>query len=284
MGQPIVFAVVSTKGGVGKTTTAANTGAMFADFGMKVLLVDADIQPALSKYFKIAERAPEGLTAVIMRGGNIQPDCISRLERPNMDIVVSDTVDDTLQAWLATREDRQFILKRAMRSPYVRETYDVVVIDTQGAVGQLQATAATAADILVSPINPTILSAREFASGTMAMLERLNRMADFNADLRTGDLYALIYGMDRTNDSKNIADRIRSDFRGNHKVRVLETVVPSAVSYRMAATMQLPAYEIDRPPSDKEVTAYDTLHELIWELFPNLKDAHFEDVSVSSEE
>ena len=38
----IKLALVSTKGGVGKTTLAANLGALLADMGLRVLLVDAD--------------------------------------------------------------------------------------------------------------------------------------------------------------------------------------------------------------------------------------------------
>lgn len=287
VGQPIVISVTSTKGGVGKTTTAANLGAMLAQFGMSVLLVDADVQPSLSRYFNLEKRALQGLTAVISRGGSIQPDSISKTDRPNLDLVVSDPPDSdgtSLQSWLREREDRLVIMKRAVQSPYVRDTYDVIVIDTQGAVGELQKTAAMAANIMVSPVNPTILSAREFASGTLNMLESINRLADFSADFRSGDLYALIYGMDRSNDSKIIAEQLRTDFRSMHKVRVMQTVVPQSTAYRTAATMKVPAYEIERPPSKKSVTAYDTLHQLVWELFPNLQDMYYDYAEAPAED
>ena len=279
MGQPYVISVTSTKGGVGKTTTAANLGAILAQYGMRVLLVDADIQPSLSKYYPIIRRAPHGLSMVITRGGSIQPDSVSTTNRPNLDLVVSDPPDSdgaTLQSWLKDREDRLVIMKRAVQSPYVRDTYDVVVIDTQGAVGELQKTAAMAATIMISPVNPTILSAREFASGTLAMLESINRLADFSADFRSGDLYALIYGMDRSTDSRIIAEQLRTDFRSSHRVRVMQTAVPHSTVYRQAATLQLPAYELERPPHTKKVTAYETLHQLVWELFPNLRDSYFD--------
>src|SRR3546814_10414313 len=45
--------IISTKGGVGKTTTAANLGGFVADAGLRVLLLDFDIQPTLSSYYEL---------------------------------------------------------------------------------------------------------------------------------------------------------------------------------------------------------------------------------------
>ena len=53
-----IIAVVSTKGGVGKTTLTANLSALSADLGFRVLMMDADVQPSLSKYFPLHKTAP----------------------------------------------------------------------------------------------------------------------------------------------------------------------------------------------------------------------------------
>ncbi|MGV8216018.1 ParA family protein, partial [Pseudomonas aeruginosa] len=42
-----VVSIISTKGGVGKTTTAANLGGFIADAGLRVLLLDLDVQPGI---------------------------------------------------------------------------------------------------------------------------------------------------------------------------------------------------------------------------------------------
>jgi len=42
-----VVSIISTKGGVGKTTTAANLGGLAADAGLRVLLLDLDVQAHL---------------------------------------------------------------------------------------------------------------------------------------------------------------------------------------------------------------------------------------------
>ncbi|MDY0073526.1 MAG: ParA family protein, partial [Thauera sp.] len=49
----VIFSTIATKGGVGKTTISANIGALIADMGLRVLLVDADIQASLSKFYEI---------------------------------------------------------------------------------------------------------------------------------------------------------------------------------------------------------------------------------------
>ncbi|MBI5900246.1 MAG: ParA family protein, partial [Rhodocyclales bacterium] len=169
----IKFTVTSTKGGVGKTTLTANLGALLADMGLRVLLIDADVQPSLSKYFPLAvAKPPAGLTEVIVRGA-VSASCITATVYQNLDIVISDDPEGNLPHWLLNRIDRGFRLRSALQSPAVVDAYDCVLIDTQGAIGPLQDAAGLAADILVSPITPEILSAREFRDGTMELLDRL---------------------------------------------------------------------------------------------------------------
>ena len=75
----IVITIVATKGGVGKTTLDANLGALLADMGVRVLLIDADVQPSLTRYYPIRDRMEFGLTEIIKRGV-IAPDCISKTD------------------------------------------------------------------------------------------------------------------------------------------------------------------------------------------------------------
>lgn len=43
----VIFGIIGTKRGVGKTTLSANIGALIADMGLRVLLVDAGIQASM---------------------------------------------------------------------------------------------------------------------------------------------------------------------------------------------------------------------------------------------
>lgn len=265
----IKFTVLSTKGGVGKTTLAANLGALMADMGLRVLLVDADVQPALSKYFRVRRPAPYGLTKVITTGF-VSEDCISQTEIEGLDVIRSDDPDGSLQTWLLHRIDRGERLGNALNSPAVTDDfYDCVLIDTQGTVGPLQDTAALAATQIISPIKPEILSAREFKTGTMELLARLEPSP--NTKNRVGPVKAVISMQDRTADARIIAESIRQDFlKLGGRVTVLETVVPDAKSYKESATLCLPAHRHEPSRKGAMPSAYETMHALLWELVPSL--------------
>ena len=277
----IKFTITSTKGGVGKTTLTANLGALLADMGLRVLLVDADVQPSLSKYFPLATPQPSaGLTEVIVRG-EVTAACITATVFPNLDIVVSDDPEGHLPNWLLNRIDRGFRLRFALQAAVVADAYDCVLIDTQGAIGPLQDAAVMAADILVSPITPEILSAREFKDGTMELLDRLEPGSALGATL--GPVKAVIYRQDRTADARLIANGIREDFiRLKGRVSVLDTVVPHAKAYKEAATLRIPVHRHERRRDGVMPSACAVMHQLAWELIPSLQGVHA-DGSVAEE-
>ena len=93
----VTVAVVSTKGGVTKTTTAANLGGVLADLGARVLLVDLDPQSTLSSYYEISSRADLGVLNVVQTGridGAVST--VSMAEGLSADLIVSDDVENKL--------------------------------------------------------------------------------------------------------------------------------------------------------------------------------------------
>jgi chromosome partitioning related protein ParA len=268
--KTIVAAVVSTKGGVGKTTLAANLAGLLAQLEQRVLLVDADMQPSLSHYFRLDKLSETGIAEVISRGGLIRASDISKTNIKNLDLLRSNLSDAT-QAWLKDREDRLVIVRRAIQQPVVQDNYDIVVIDTQGAKGELQRSAAMAADFLISPFVPDMINFSEFFPGTLGMLAELNSMSDFAPTLRAGPLKVVINAMDRTNNSKNVLEALmgKLSVTDAEKVSVLETMIARADAYRSARSLHLPVHEFDARRSDN--SPYNCMHSLVHELFPHLQ-------------
>ncbi|TCJ98800.1 AAA domain-containing protein [Volucribacter psittacicida] len=63
--NPFIVTVMSTKGGVTKSTNVANIGAFCADHGIKTLMIDTDTQPTISSYYHIAEQSNFGIVLSI---------------------------------------------------------------------------------------------------------------------------------------------------------------------------------------------------------------------------
>lgn len=262
------FAALNSKGGVGKTTLLANIGGLLADMGARVLLVDADPQPSLTKYFELTYEATQGLVEVVT-SGTVTHQAISRTSVSNLDLVRSNDGDAQLQHWLYTRDDRRVRLARALSNPYVSDHYDFVLIDTQGAIGPLQTAAAFAADTLISPLPPDTPSIREFRSGTLKVLQRLEHDAD-EPRAELAPIQAVICRFDYSRDAKTLLSELRHEFTAGDRVTILNTVIPSAVAYRDAFTARVPVHTISKSGGTRYPSGYQTMHQIVWELQPDL--------------
>ena len=269
-----IATICSSKGGVGKTTLTANLGGLLADCGLRVLLIDADKQPSLSSYYPIDHRAPDGFTSLI-REHNIESSISSTTV--GCDIVVNDDSEDSLSDWINQTIDGPVRLKHVLK--LLRDRYDIILIDTQGAIGPLQDIGVLAADFLVSPIIPEAISAKEFARGTLAMFERLRPAANIGAPL--GNLAGIIYRKDRTTLAEQISQELKA-LQHNPSldgIRIIETTVPALSTYTKASTAQVPVHRFERTRSGPTDSAWATMHLIAKELFPHLSrviDTHME--------
>jgi len=208
------------------------------------------------------------LSSLITEG--VVEGAISSTAIPHLDLILSDDPEGILQNWILHTPDGRVRLKHLLGR--FDQVYDFILLDTQGAVGPLQDSAVLAADLLVSPIPPEILSAREFARGTVQMLDRLRPMAFLGAPL--GPLRGLIYRMDRTVDARRIAQELCREAYGPSKgaITILDTVIPNTVAYREAATARVPVHRWEPQRQGPTLSARDAMLTLVSELFPHLAD------------
>lgn len=270
-----IFTIVSTKGGTAKTTLSANLSGILADIGLRVLMIDADVQPSLSKYFPLSKRAKKGMVELLLNDNSTEEisSTISSTIYPNLDIVLSNNITNEIQIQVQNLPQRAFLLKSKLNSPFIQENYDVIIIDTQGAVGALQDAASFAANHLISPIMPDVLSAREFFSGTQTTLKRL---ADSTSamGLPMPSLIAVIHGRKNTNDSAGITEEIQKAFNQGSfpNSRLLETTVPYAKAYTEAASARTPVHAHEPKARGKAKSAYEVMENIVYEIFPKLKE------------
>lgn len=263
-----VVSIASTKGGVGKTTTAANLSALIADAGKKVLLIDLDTQPTLSSYFNLAEEKQQGTYELIGVNNRNLNEIVSKTTIPNLDIIISNDHQNHLNTLLADSSAGELRLFNLL--PYIRPSYDLIVLDTQGARSNTLKMCIIASDITVSPIPPEMLAAREFSRGTIQLIsELIEAYSLLNVKIPTVQLF--INRADfSSNDSKIIANTLRESFQTNRIVDVLNTIVPDIATYRKAATLQQPAHRQEpRKPSGRvSPSALETMKSLACEIFP----------------
>ena len=149
--------------------------------------------------------------------------------------------------------------------------YDLILLDTQGSVSPLQDAAVLASNLLISPLPPDMLSAREFTRGTMGMLDRLRPMERLG--LFVPPLVAVLNRFDRTRDAAQIAAALRKEFFGDPqgRIRLLSTVIPNLVAYREAARAGRPVHRHEsRSPAGRVApAAAATMLSLAREVLPD---------------
>ncbi|PMX27477.1 MULTISPECIES: ParA family protein [unclassified Pseudomonas] len=267
-----VVSVVSTKGGVGKTTVTANLGGLIANAGLRVLLLDLDSQPTLSSYYTLSHEAVAGVYELIALSLTDPAQIISTTTVVGLDLILSNDDQGRLSTLLLHAPDGRLRLRNLLDN--FRPSYDLLLIDTQGARSVLLEMAILASDLALSPITPEMLAARELHRGTLRLLSELEPFRHLG--ITPPPLRLLLNQVNAIRvDTRMIIRGLRETFAGATNISVLDTVVPDRVAYLNAASLGLPVHRIEtrRSRERRSPSALETMQALAIELFPEWREA-----------
>lgn len=245
--QHRVLAVANQKGGVGKTTTAVNLSACFAENELRTLLVDLDPQANATTAIGVNSRELEySMYDVLLHDVSLE-DTIEPTTLRNLHIAPSNLDLAGAEVELVPAFNRERRLRIAIGS--VAQDYDIVMIDCPPSLGLLTINALTAAEEVIVPIQ-TEYFALEGLGQLIHNIDLIKR--NLNPSLVISKVILGMYDA-RTNLSRQVA----AEVRGYFGEKVCEQIVPRTVRLSEAPSYGQPITVYD--PRSKGTIAYRAL-------------------------
>ncbi|MHC4069855.1 MAG: ParA family protein [Planctomycetota bacterium] len=149
------IAVLNQKGGVGKTTTVANTAAALAGAGLRVVVIDMDPQAHLTIHLGLEPETIEaGTYKVLTQSSKFEDEVL--LVRPNLWLLPANINLVGAESELVSVVGRETILREAIEK--VEDKFDYLFIDCAPSLGLLTLNALAATDEVLIPLQPHFLA------------------------------------------------------------------------------------------------------------------------------
>ncbi|WP_299039926.1 ParA family protein [uncultured Pseudokineococcus sp.] len=223
------IAVMNRKGGVGKTTLAANVAGLLAAAGQQVLLVDLDPQGNLAEDLGYTgtdvDDEGRGLLTALTASSAPVP---ARAVRPNLDVIPGGVALEDTSAVLRSRVARDgnaAVLGLARALAKVAGSYDFVVLDCPPGEGVMQDAALAAARWLLVPTRSDSSSRK----GLRQVADRFAAARELNPDLELLGVVLFAVTKSATRIDRRARENLAADLGG------AASVLTASVRYAEAA-------------------------------------------------
>jgi chromosome partitioning protein len=215
-----IIAFANHKGGVSKTTSVANIGAILSQGGKKVLLIDLDAQANLTDYY-LKERPEESIYNALL---DETPLPIVQIGK-GLSLVPSSLDMVGLETKIADNIDRAELLQILLEP--IKGQYDYILIDCPPSLGITTLNALIAATDLYIPLTAEAIPVRGLKMLTDAM-ERVKKRKNPNIEL--SGIIITRWG------ARNLNRLIEESLRKNFGEVVFKTKIRENISIAEAPT------------------------------------------------
>ena len=231
-----IMAIVTQKGGVGKTTSAVNIAAAMGELGKKCLLVDIDPQGNATSGVGVDKRTVAKSTYDLLMGETDGTTAVVKTPFENLWIIPASLALAGAEIEMVDVPHREKRLKAALAP--CREQFDFILIDCPPALGLLTLNALVAADTFLIPAQPEYY-ALEGLSQLIATVRQVKRLYNPTLELE-GVLFTMYDG--RTNLTQQVVAEVKKFFPR----RVYATVIHRTVRLAEAPSYGRPINYYDK--------------------------------------